>query len=66
MAALADEKESPVEATERREKFAQEAISTAVRQKAGKSSVHGTFTVRLHWRAGVLEQVTIEDSATYK
>jgi hypothetical protein len=66
MAALADEKESPVDATERREKFAREAISGAVRQKAGKPSAHGTFTVRLHWRAGILERVTVEDSAEYK
>jgi hypothetical protein len=58
--------ESTAEVTERRAGFARQAIADAVRQKAGNSKAHGEFTVRLHWKAGVIELVTVEDSTTYK
>ena len=66
MANGASDLESIVEATHRRELFAVGAVQQAVRQKAGKPEAHGTFSVKLHFRAGRLEQVTVEDSTTYK
>ena len=62
----ADGQENQSEATSRREEFAIEAIRKIVRQKAGNQQSHGKSTVTLHWRAGVLELVTVGDEANYK
>jgi hypothetical protein len=59
-------RESPAEAAERRMRFALEAIERAVREKVGNPKAHGKFSAVLHWKAGHLEHVTIEDSANYK
>lgn len=64
--AAADGNESQFEATTRREEFALEAIRKIVRQKAGNKDSHGKSSVTLHWRAGVLELVTVGDEANYK
>lgn len=59
-------KELPIEASDRRLQFAIEALQAAYQQKRGLGKSHGEFSVTLHFKAGVVEMVTVNDAVTYK
>lgn len=66
MAVAGADRESPRDASERRLNAAIEAIQAAFRQKHGNAKSHGEFSVTLHWKAGEVDLVTVQDMATYK
>lgn len=63
---MADVKELPADATERRANFARQSLNRIIETKSGNEKVFGETAVILHWNHGVLVRIELKDSSEYR
>lgn len=65
-AAVADKGETDLAASERRGRYACDAVKEIVASKLNNSKAYGTTTIEIRWQAGRIQKVTVNDEVDYK
>jgi len=60
------EAESKDEAHARREQYSRELLADILKAKSRKPKVFGEVSIKLRYEAGILKEVAVTDTATYR